>query len=469
MNPTINSVAVVGAGTMGAAIAALVASAGYPVLLLDIIPTDLTPEESQQGLSLAHPKVRNRIVQAGFDRARQAKPAAFADEAAEQQVTLGNLVDDFGQLAHVDWIVEAIIEALEPKQALMARIESLRKPDCIVSSNSSGLPMADIAAGRTAGFKQHFLGTHFFNPPRIMKLMELIPTADTAPDVVAAITGFVETQLGKGVVRCKDTPNFIGNRLFSFGNSFAVNYALENGYTIQEVDALTGPLLGRPKTGAFRLVDLIGLDIVVHLAHHLYDLVPHDPYRAILRAPELNQIWTELMTRRWLGHKTGQGFYQSSQTAAGERLFMTLNLKTLTYEHPTQTEFESVKAVTGLEPLGTRVAALLDDRWQTDRGARYVRALLSYELAYASSCAQEIAHDLASIDNAMRWGFGHQAGPFQLWDMLGVSKTVSMIESAGWAVAPWVKEMLAASCPSFYRVEQEQVKGYYDWERKRYR
>ncbi|HMR67865.1 MAG TPA: 3-hydroxyacyl-CoA dehydrogenase NAD-binding domain-containing protein, partial [Anaerolineae bacterium] len=408
------------------------------------------------------------VVRAGFERARRARPAAFADEAAERRVTLGNLEDDFDQLAQVDWIIEAIIEELEPKQALMARVDRLRRPACIVSSNSSGLPMADIAAGRTAGFRQHFLGTHFFNPPRYMKLLELIPTADTAPDVIAVMTDFVAAQLGKGVVRCKDTPNFIGNRLFSFGNSFAVNYALENGYTVPEVDELTGPLLGRPKTGTFRLVDLIGLDIVVHLAHHLYDLVPGDPYRDILRAPELNQLWTELMTRRWLGNKTGQGFYKSSQTAAGERQFMTLDLKTLTYQVPTPTDFEALKAVAGLEPLGDRVTALLSDRWQIDRGARYVRALLSFELAYAASCAQEIAHDLKSIDEAIRWGFGHVVGPFQLWDLLGVADTVSMIEAAGRSVAPWVKEMLAAGCPTFYRIEADQVTGYYDWARKQY-
>lgn len=454
---------------MGAAIAAHIANAGLPVTLLDIVPLQLTPEEEAKGLTLERPAVRNRLVQAGFERMRQARPSALMSPEAERLISLGNLEDDFERLAGVDWIVEAIIEQLGPKQTLAARIETVRKPGSIISTNTSGLPIASIAEGRSDEFRRHFLGTHFFNPPRYMKLVEVIPTAETDPALVQTIARFIEERLGKGVVFCKDTPNFIGNRLFSIGNCYAANYALENGYTVQEVDDLTGPLLDRPKTGAFRLQDLVGIDIAAHVAHNLYELIPHDPYREILHAPKLDVLLAGLMARNWLGHKTGQGFYKQGKDAEGKRVFLTLNPETFEYEIPAKTRFDSVGAVRKIEDLGERLQALLADQWQKDRGAQYVRALLSYELAYVASCAPEIAHDLKSIDDAMRWGFGFTAGPFQLWDKLGLIETAALIEAAGHEVAPWVKTMIETGCQSFYRLEQGQVTGYYDWYSQDYR
>lgn len=468
MTQKINSVAVIGAGTMGAAIAAHVANAGYPALLLDIAPKQLTPEEETKGLTLEHPAVRNRIVQGGFDRLRKARPAAFMSAEAEQLVTLGNLEDDFDKLAEADWIVEVIIEKLEPKQALMARLEAVRKPDSIVTSNSSGLPMASIAEGRSEAFKQHFLGSHFFNPVRYMKLLEIIPTAETKPELTQLITEFGEEVLGKGIVFCKDTPNFIGNRLFSVGSSFAANYTIENGYSVTEADELTGPLIGRPKTGTFRLQDLVGVDIATYVAQNLHALIPHDPYRTILASPALAKVIEKLMAEKWLGNKSGQGFYKKSKDDQGKRVFLTLNLQTFEYEQPEPAKFEAVEAVKEISQLGERVQALLDEKWADDRGATFVREVLSYELAYASACAPEIAYNLKSMDDAIRWGFAFEAGPFQLWDMLGVATMVEKIEAAGQTVAPWVKEMLAAGCDSFYRVENGIVTGVYDWESKQY-
>lgn len=463
MSQKINHVAVIGAGTMGAAIAAHVANAGYPVLLLDIVPDKLLPDEEANGLTLDSPAVRNRIVRAGFERAQQARPASFMSKAAERLVTLGNIEDDFDKLAGVDWILEAIIEKLEPKQSLMARIENIRKPGSIITSNTSGLPIASIAQNCSDDFKRHFLGTHFFNPPRYMKLLELIPTADTGPSVTETISNFVENRLGKGVVRCKDTPNFIGNRLFSIGNCFAANYALEHGYSVEEVDNLTGPLLGRPKTATFRLLDLVGIDVAAHVAHNLYELIPHDAYREVLHSPKLDNVLDNLIERGWLGNKSGQGFYKKSKDAEGNRVFLTLNLDSFEYDMPQKVRFEAVGQVRKIEELGQRLTALFDPQWQNDRAAQYVWALISYELAYAASCAQEIAHDLVSIDNAIRWGFAFEAGPFQLWDRLGVAATAEKMEASGHTVAPWVKEMLAAGCESFYRVENGRVTGYYDW------
>lgn len=469
MIDSIQQVVVIGAGTMGAAIAALVANAGLPVVLLDLAPDTLTGEEEAQGLTLQSPAVRNRIVQAGFERMRRAKPPAIAGPEAEQLMTLGNTADDFGQVGEADWIIEAIIEKLGPKQAMMARIEAVRKPGSLVSSNTSGLPITSLAEGRSDEFKRHFLGTHFFNPPRYLKLLEIIPTAQTGPAVVETMATFAEKRLGKGVVFCKDTPNFIGNRLFSIGNCFTIHHGLANGYTIEEVDALTGPLLGRPKTATFRLLDLVGLDIAAYVAQNLYDLVPEDEYRAVLRSPAMENVVGELIKRGWLGHKSGQGFYKQGLDEQGQRIFTILNPATFTYEPPQTPTFESVSAVQNMTDLGQRLAALLAPEWQQDRAAQFVWAVLSHDLAYAAARAQEIAHDLKSIDDTVRWGFGHEAGPFELWDKLGVAHTAAKMEAAGLQVAPWVKTMLAAGCDSFYRVEEGRVTGYYDWVRQGYR
>lgn len=468
MTDSIKRMAVIGAGTMGAAIAGLAANAGIPVTLLDVPPTSLTPDEEQQGLTLDSPQVRNRLVWAGFERMRQAKPPNLTGPEAEALITLGNTADDFDRLAEADWIVEAIIEKPEPKQALMARLEAVRKPGSIITSNTSGLPIASIAVGRSDDFKHHFCGTHFFNPPRYMKLLEVIPTGDTDPATVQTISTFSEQVLGKGIVLCKDTPNFIGNRLFSLDIFFAVHHALSQGYSVAEVDLLTGPLIGRPKTATFRLLDLIGLDIMVYVGQNLYDLIPADPYREVLRSPQVERVWGELMRRGWLGNKTKQGFYKQSQDAQGQRLFMNLNPATFEYEVPASPRFEAVEAVQGLSDLGQRVRALLAEAWRKDRGAQFVWDLLSYDLVYAAARAQEIAHDLKSVDDAMRWGFNYEAGPFELWDKLGVAETAARIEAADQPVAPWVKEMLAAGCPTFYQTVDGQVTAYYDWNRQEY-
>lgn len=469
MSHPIQHVAVIGAGTMGAAIAALMANAGLPVTLLDAVPTSLTPEEAQQGLTLTSPQVRNRLVQAGFERMRQAKPPALVNEAAAGLITLGNTEDDFDRLAAADWIIEVIIEKLEAKRALLARLEAVRKPGSFVSSNTSGLPIASLAEGRSNDFKRHFLGTHFFNPPQILKLLEIIPTPATDPAVLETITGFGESVLGRGIVRCKDTPNFIGNRLFSPGNSFAIHYAFEHGYTIAEVDALTGPLLGRPKTATFRLQDLVGIDIAVHVAHNLYDLIPHDPHREVLRSPHIERVAAELMARGWLGNKSKQGFYKQGKDAEGQRVFLVLNPATFEYEVAHPPRFEAVEAVGKIADLGQRLTALFDPHWQADRGAQLAWAVVSFDLAYAAACAQEIAYDLKSLDDAMRWGFAYEAGPFELWDRLGVAATAAKMEASGLAVAPWVKAMLAAGCPTFYRRENGQVTSFYDWDSQQYR
>ncbi|NTU83626.1 MAG: 3-hydroxyacyl-CoA dehydrogenase family protein, partial [Chloroflexales bacterium] len=325
MPDQIKRVAVIGAGTMGASIAALVAGAGLPVLLLDMPPAKLTPEEEAKGLTLAHPAVRNRFVQGGFDRMRKARPANLYNERSAALITLGNTEDDFAKLADCDWIVEVIIEQLGPKQALMERLEAVRKPGAIVTSNTSGIPIALIAEGRSDGFKKHFFGSHFFNPPRYLKLLELIPGDAVDPEVFTAFRHFAEDTLGKGVVVCKDRPNFIGNRIIAFAATSDLRFILDNSYTIEEVDALTGPVVGRPNTATFRLLDVVGIDIMAHVANNLYPAVPDDESREVLRSTD---IMDRMVAAGKLGRKSGGGFYREVKQG-GKREFLPIDLKTL--------------------------------------------------------------------------------------------------------------------------------------------
>ena len=468
MSHRIYKVAVIGAGTMGAGITAHLANAGLPVKLLDIVPTQLTPEQERAALTLDDPAVRNSIVQAGLERTIKAKPAAFANRAAISLVTSSNLEDNADWLADADWIIEAIIEKLAPKQALMKKIEALRKPGSIVTSNTSGLPIASIAQGRSDAFKAHFFGTHFFNPPRYMKLLEIISTPESDPEVVQAIVDFAESTLGKGIVYCKDTPNFIGNRLMSIDGSFIAHYAFSNGYTIEEVDTITGPLIGRPKTATFRLQDLIGVDVAAYVANNLYELIPTDPYRDIIRSPEGTQAIKGLLERGWLGRKSGQGFYKRSKDETGKTVHLILNPETFEYEPPRKPRFDSVGKVRKIEGLGARLKALFSAEWREDRAAKLARAVVLHQLAYAAASIPEITNDLINIDNAIRWGFSYEAGPFELWDDLGVMETVALMEADGLTVAPWVKEMLAAGQDTFYQYDHGRATGYYNPAKKNY-
>lgn len=441
MSYDIRKVAVIGAGTMGGGIAAHLANIGFPVVLLDIVPPDLADTEKD------NPQARNRLVQSLFDRMAKARPANLARTDRADLITLGNLEDDFDQIADCDWIVEVIIEKLAPKQALMARLDEVRKPGSIISSNTSGIPISQIADGRSDDFKAHFLGTHFFNPPRYLKLLEIIPTADTSPAVLDFMVQFGTDVLGKGVVVCKDTPNFIANRFIAIVGSFVSEYALENGYTIAEVDAITGPLVGHPKTATFRLTDLVGLDVMMHVNNNLYPAIPHDNYREVLKSPRTNALNAHMAERGWLGNKSNQGFYKQVKVN-GQREFHTLDPETLAYFNPPSVRFDSVGAVRKIENLGERLRQLLTFE---DRAAEFVRATTYYALAYAADVTPEIAHNIVDVDNANKWGFAHEAGPFEIWDMLGVAETAQKMEAAGYNVADWVKEMVAAGHNHFYQ------------------
>lgn len=454
----IHKAVVIGAGTMGAAIAAHLANAGVPVTLLDIASKDGD---------------KNKIVNEGWDRCLKAKPTNLMSAELKTFVKLGNLEDDFSAVSEADWIVEVIVEDLRIKRELMTRIDEARKPTAIVSTNTSGIPVHDIAEGRSREFKKHFLGTHFFNPPRYLKLLEIIPTKDTDKEVVGFMSWFGEYRLGKGIVICKDTPNFVGNRVFFGMSTFAMNFILENDYTVDEVDALTGPLIRRPKTATFRLADLVGLDVWEHVGRNLGLAISHDKLgQQYLSAEKPRELMNALLERKWLGNKTKIGFYKEVRGEDGKREFWSLDLKTLEHIPPTKPRFDSVKAAKDVEVLGDRLKVMLE---ADDKAAQLVKALTYQSFQYASSIIPEVTDTMKPIDDAVRWGFMHEAGPFEMWDMLGVKETAKQMKAAGYPAAKWVNDMLKAGIESFYQYKRsspadkngEKV-GVYDVKKQKY-
>ncbi|MEA2465370.1 MAG: 3-hydroxyacyl-CoA dehydrogenase [Acidobacteriota bacterium] len=419
MTRTISRAVVIGAGTMGGGIAAHFANAGIPVYLLDV---------ATEGV-LARLK-------------KHAPPMFFTPDTADL-VTVGHVEQDEAWIGEGDWIVEAIFENMDAKHELVARIDRLRKADSIVSSNTSGLPISRVGANASADFRQHFIGTHFFNPPRYMKLLEVIPTADTSPDVTKFVCEFAEQRLGKGVVLCKDTPNFIANRLASVGGAALTDFALEHDYTVEEVDAIAGPLIGRPKTAAFRLQDLVGLDVASAVASNLYGLIEGDEAREALRSPRVEALRKAQMDKGRLGDKTGQGFYKK-----GGKTILTLDIRTGEYRERQEPRIPSLAEAAKISSLPERLRFVLQ---QDDKAGALARHAVYNALGYASRRVPEISDDLVSIDRAVRWGFSHDHGPFELWDLIGVRETADAIETNGVTVAPWVREMLDAGNASFYR------------------
>ncbi|MGM0374493.1 MAG: 3-hydroxyacyl-CoA dehydrogenase NAD-binding domain-containing protein [Chloroflexota bacterium] len=465
MEYKVKKAVVIGAGTMGAAIAAHLTNAGVPVTLLDIVPNELTEKEKEAGLSLDDPEVRNRIVRKGFEAAQKARPANFYKKENAALITLGNLEDDLQSVAEADWVIEAIIENLKIKQGLMERIDEVRGDYTIVSTNTSGISVNAIAEGRSEGFRKHFLGTHFFNPPRYLKLLEVIPGEDTLPEVVDFISHFAEYRLGKGVVLCKDTPNFIANRMGFASGAYALHKILEEGYTVKEIDSITGPLIGRPKTATFRLIDLVGIDVWQHVGNNLQEALPaDDPAMPFLESEPVNDLIDFMVEKGWLGNKAEQGFYKKV-TQEGEKEYWPLNLQTREYQPPDKPRFDSVKDAKDSENLGDRLRTMVE---ADDKAADFIRDLTYQTFSYASQSVPEIADIPKPIDDAMRWGFGHEAGPFQTWDMLGVEESLSEMEAAGFPPAPWVKEMVSAGFDSFYEYENKQPVGVYFPEKGEY-
>lgn len=418
MSYKIDRVAVIGAGTMGGGIASLIAGTGIPVLLLDVPSTGLD---------------RNATVKTLWERQRKSSPALLFSPEGAHLITLGNTEDNFDQLRECDWIIEVILEQLAPKQQLMDRIEQVRKPNAIVSSNTSGIPIGQISAQCSMDFKRHFLGTHFFNPPRYLKLLEIIPTPDTLPDVTAFMQDFGTRQLGKGVVICKDTPGFIANRIGVLVGQVRMLAAIERDMGLEEVDAITGPLIGQPRTATFRLADLIGLDVLLHLTHNQYAALPNDEQRAALNAPAILQ---QLYDNKALGNKTGAGFYKTVQTENG-KVHMALNLRTGQYEMPTPPSSALDSIIKEMDDVATRYRAIFAQ--PHNKHAQYLIDTTLAILSYVANRIPEISDSYIDIDNAMKWGFNWSLGPFEIWDAIGVAQGRALMRARGLNVPQWVE------------------------------
>jgi 3-hydroxyacyl-CoA dehydrogenase len=447
----IRKAAVIGSGTMGSGIATLLAGVGIETTLLDIPAKGTQPGDP--------PARRNAIVLDNLKKIQSSRPPQVFSASDIADIHVGNIDDDLPKLANADWIIEVVVERLDVKRSLMAKLVEFARPDALITTNTSGLPIAAIAEGFSRDFTRRFMGTHFFNPPRHLKLLEVIPHDETDPEAVRFMVEFGTRILGKGVVICKDRPNFIGNRFMSMSGMQVMNYALDNGYTVEEVDSLTGPLIGRPKTATFRLNDLVGFDVAVHVARNLYPAIPDDPAREVLNHPKAAALSQKMLDNGWLGSKTGQGFYKTVKGSSGEKEFWPLNLETMEYEPPRSPRFESVGKHRKVESLGERIRLLINE---TDRAGQFLWHLHAFYLAYASNRVPEITETIVNVDNAQKWGFGHEMGPFEIWDAIGVAETIPAFESAGYPVAEWVKQMVASGQHTFYRRDDKgRVIAYY--------
>ncbi|GIP20724.1 enoyl-CoA hydratase [Paenibacillus sp. J22TS3] len=447
MNLSIRKAAVIGSGIMGSQIAAHLANVGIQTLLLDIVPKELTEEEAKKGLTLEHPAVRSRFSASAIKKLAKIKPAPLYDEAFASRITPGNLEDDLAKIAEVDWIIEVVVENLDVKRSLLKQIEQHRGPGAVVSSNTSGISINAMAAECGEEFRKHFLGTHFFNPPRYMKLLEIIPGNDTDPELVTAMKVFCEKVLGKGVVLAKDTPNFIGNRIGTYGLLVTLQEMQKNGgYTVEEVDAVTGPAMGRPKSATFRTLDLVGLDTFVHVADNVYHNVTDEQEKAVFRTPEVLKSMTE---RKWLGEKTGQGFYLKRKGEKGSEI-LSLNLATMEYVPQTKPKGASLEAAKAAKGTKEKTKALLAGK---DRYSELAWNILKQVLIYSAEKVGEISDSIREIDDAMKWGFSWDLGPFETWDAIGLVRSTQRMEAEGLTVPQWVKDWIAAGNTSFYKNE----------------
>lgn len=444
----IKRAAVLGSGVMGSGIAAHLANVGIPTLLLDIVPRERTKEEEARGLTFEHTAVRNRLANQALQKLLKQKPAPLMAKEKLALIETGNFEDDLHRLAEADWIIEVVVENLDIKKQLFAKIDAVRREGSIVSSNTSGISVEAMSEGRSEDFKKHFLGTHFFNPPRYLKLLEIIPTKATDPEVVAFMKEFGEEVLGKGVVIAKDTPNFIANRIGTYGLLVTVREMIKGGYSVGEVDSVTGPLIGRPKSATFRTLDVVGLDTFIHVANNVFEKVDGEE-KEVFRTPDFMKAMLE---KGWLGSKAGQGFFLKK----GKDI-LELNYETLEYEPSKKLKTPAVEMSKQAKGLSNKLKALV---YSDDRAGELLWNILSPVLLYSAQLLGEIADDIVAIDRAMKWGFGWEFGPFETWDAIGVEASVRKMQEEGKNVPDWVAQMLAAGHTSFYKRENGKVLVY---------
>lgn len=453
MKRTIKKVAVLGSGVMGSRIACHFANIGLEVLLLDIVPKD-APSGDQ--------KARNKIVNDALSFALKSNPSPIYSKKFASRITTGNFEDDMQRIADCDWVIEVVIERLDIKKQVFEKVDQYRKQGALISSNTSGIPIHLMAEGRSEDFQKHFCGTHFFNPPRYLKLLEIIPTSQTSPEVINFLMKYGEQYLGKTTVLAKDTPAFIGNRIGVFSIMSLLQYVAKSGMTIEEVDKLTGPVVGRPKSATFRTADVVGIDTLALVANSLVENVPNDESRELLRVPD---FVNKMIDNKWLGSKSGQGFFKKVKGENGKAEIHALDLNTLEYKSSQKVKFAALEASKPIDDLKQRLKLLVNFK---DKAGEFYRATLYPLFAYAANRIPEISDELYKIDDAIKAGYGWELGPFETWDALGVEETVKAIKEAGLKVANWVDEMLASGKKSFYIVEDGK-RLYYDIPSKSYK
>ena len=440
---------------MGSRIACHFAGIGVQVLLLDIVPRALTDAETAKGLNLNSKQVRNRIVSDALQATLKGKPSAVYTSKVSSLITIGNIDDDLPKIAGYDWIIEVVIERLDIKQQIFTKVEQYRKPGTLVTTNTSGIPIHLMSEGRSEDFQSNFCGTHFFNPPRYLRLLEIIPGPKTNPAVLDFLMDYGERFLGKTTVLCKDTPAFIANRVGVFGFMAVFKAMQAYGLNVDEVDSLTGPVLGRPKSATFRTGDVVGLDTLVHVAKDLPANAPNDEAVEIFKMPA---FLDKMIENKWLGDKTGQGFYKKVKGEKGKSEILTLNLETMEYGPKVKSKFATLDAAKPIDGLPERLKTLY---FGTDKAGDFYKMFHHLLFAYVSHRIPEIADELYKIDDGLKAGFGWEIGAFESWDALGVKKTADRMKAAGYEIAPWVAEMLSKGCTTFYKTEKG-VRKYYD-------
>ncbi|SHI82286.1 3-hydroxyacyl-CoA dehydrogenase [Arenibacter nanhaiticus] len=459
MNKHIKKVAVIGSGIMGSGIACHFANIGVEVLLLDIVPRELTDAEKAKGLTLQDTLVRNRLVNDSLVTALKSKPSPIYHQKFSERITTGNLEDDIAKVGQVDWIIEVVVERLDIKKMVFENLEKYRKPGTLITSNTSGIPIKFMSEGRSDDFQKHFCGTHFFNPARYLKLFEIIPGPKTSPEVLKFLNGYGEQFLGKTSVIAKDTPAFIGNRIGIFSIQSLFHMVNDMKLTVEEVDKLTGPVIGRPKSATFRTVDVVGLDTLVHVANGIYENCTKDERHELFKLPG---FINSMIENKWLGSKTGQGFYKKIKNKDGSSQIQTLDLNTLEYRDNKRASFATLELTKTIDKVVDRFKVLVAGK---DKAGEFYRKSFAALFAYVSHRIPEITDEIYKIDDAMKAGFGWEHGPFQIWDAIGVQAGLDLIEAEGLTPAPWVGEMAASGANTFYSVK-EGASYCYDIEKK---
>jgi len=459
-NRPIKKVAVLGSGIMGSRIACHFANIGVEVLLLDIVPKELNEAEKAKGLTLESKEFKNRIVNESLQNAIKSNPAPLYKKSAAKLITTGNYQDDFSKISDCDWIIEVVIEIFDIKKQILDQVEKYRKPGSIVTSNTSGIPITSMAEGRSEDFKKHFAGTHFFNPPRYLRLLEIIPTKYTDPEITNFLMHYGDLFLGKQTVLCKDTPAFIANRIGIYAIMHLLHLVDKMGLTVSEVDKVTGPLVGRPKSATFRTLDVVGLDTAVKVAKGIADNCPHDECKEVFQLPHYVQ---KMIENQQFGDKTGKGFYFKDR-ASGSKEILELNLQTGEYQAQQKVKASSLDALKNLDSPLARIKSLAQSQ---DKFGEFTRQSMYGVFAYVSNRIPEISDELYKIDDALKAGFGWEFGPFVTWDYLGVKETLEACEKSGYKVAQWVHDMVSAGNSSFYKIEKG-IKKYYDIPTKSY-